>query len=175
MPQGKLEYSCGFSPSGCLGGFFIGIYKGDINMPGIQIVRGDGATVMPRGDVAQGMVFAVKNRDGGLGKVKYAAIGANGRLYSINLTNGELASSANRDSTTTILGKWKFDVTKCRRAQRDCTRREVRPGEVFVVKGGEKEYAHMGRVHRDRQGWLSIPLANQENHAIGEKGTGNVT
>lgn len=141
-------------------------------MPGIQIVRGATATTMPRGDVAQGMVFAVKNRDGRLG-TKYAAIGANGRLYSVNLTNGELASSANRNSSITLLGKWKFDVTKTRYG-RTCLRREVRPGEVFVVKGGEKEYAHMGRVHRDRQGWLSIPLANQENHAIGENGDGHV-
>lgn len=126
-----------------------------------------------REEVEQGQVFGVVNRDGEVG-THYAAIGANGRLYSVNLTNGALASSDNRSKLCRVLGKWKFRVTKSWAYERNTTRDEVKPGEVFVVEGGTKEYAHMGKITKDHDGWLSIPLANQQNHAYTENGDSKV-
>lgn len=139
----------------------------------IQIVRGAAATHVRRDAVAQGQVFGVPNRAGRCG-TQYAAIGANGRHYSVNLSNGVLASSGNPTKNCKLLGKWKFNVTKARHLERNTTRSQVRPGEVFVVANGTKEYANMGRITKDHNGWLSIPLANQQNHAYTENGDSKV-
>lgn len=149
-------------------------------MPGIiRITRGAAAPKMTRGDVKQGLVFTVKRPDGRTGK-KYAAIGANGRMYSVNLDTSELASSGNRNSEVTLIGKWAFDVDRTykhgtNRVGQQMKRSAVRQGEVFSVKGGAKEYAHVGSITRARNGWLSVPLRNPENHAVSENGDSTVT
>lgn len=145
-------------------------------MPGIvRIVRGADAPTLTRGNVAQGMIFSVVN-----GKNNYAAIGHNGRMYSLNLATGELASSANENSQVTLRGKWVFNVDRnfrygVNRVGQLTTRSDVRPGEVFRVKDGADDYAHMGRINRDKNGWLSVPLARPTNHAVTTKGDSHVT
>jgi hypothetical protein len=142
-------------------------------MPNIvTIVRGADAPTMPRGDVRQGMVFQVKG-----GEKRYAAIGVNGRAYSLNLNTGEMASSNNHNSTAIIIGKWAFDLDRTYRpgVGRQCQRSEVTTGEVFTVKGGQDEYVHLGRTSKAQDGWLSIPLARQHNHAVTRRGDSMVT
>lgn len=142
------------------------------------ITRGSTAPTMPRGDVSQGLVFAYKKRDGRFGK-QYAAVGNNGRSYSVTLANGTLASTSNRDSMATIQGKWKFDVNReyvrGTRVGATMRRSEVKPGEVFVVTGKTEEYAHLGNIDKDHNGWLSVPLARQHNHAVAKNGESTVT
>ncbi len=142
-------------------------------MPNIvRIVRGTAAPTMPRGDVRQGMAFQIKG-----GSKKYAAIGVNGRAYSLNLDTGELASSSNRTALATIIGKWAFSLDRTYRAGvgRQCRRDAVQVGEVFQVKNGRDEYVHLGRTSRAQNGWLSIPLARQHNHAVTVRGDSTVT
>lgn len=136
----------------------------------INIVRGATAPVMPRRDVPVHAVFAVKQRDGRLGK-NYAAIGHNGRNYSVSMQTGEVASTSNDDRRVQLTGSWAFAVTRrptYRQVER--LRSEVKMGEVFKVRGGTDEYVHLGRIRKDRNGWLSVPLARQQNHAIAENG-----
>lgn len=142
-------------------------------MPKINITRGAGAKKMRREEVPNGAVFAVANREGRLG-VNYAAIGMNGRMYSVNLKTGELASSSNDDKNVTLTGKWSFGLKLSPRVTRVCVRSEVRPGELFKVHGKEKVYAHMGRITRDHTGWLSIPISNTDNHAFTTNGKSHV-
>ena len=142
-------------------------------MPNIvTIVRGATAPTMPRGEVHQGMVFQIKG-----GTKAYAAIGVNGRAYSLNLATGELASSNTRTSTAVILGKWAFDLDRTYRpgVGRCCQRSEVKVGEIFVPKGKTEEYVHLGRTSKAQDGWLSIPLARQHNHAVSRNGHTMVT
>lgn len=142
----------------------------------ITIVRGDAAPTMSRGDLPTGAVFSVKGRNGRLGK-RYANMGHNGRAYSVNLDTRELASSGNFDTNCTLIGKWEFKVDRTHKrgvTGRQCARSEVRPGEIFVVKGKDTEYAHLGRIEKDLRGWLSIPLARQHNHAVTRNGDSSV-
>lgn len=149
-------------------------------MPGIvTITRGDAAPVLTRAGVAPGMVFSVKRQDGRLGR-KYASIGKNGRMYSVNIDTGELASSGNGTSNVTLAGKWKFDLDRnfrygANRIGQRMLRSEVKQGEVFTVDGGAREYAHLGRISRDKNGWLSVPLDNTDNHAVTKNGDSHVT
>ncbi len=144
-------------------------------MPAINIVKGAKATSLRREDVKPGQVFAMRERTGKLGK-NYAHIGMNGRMYSVNLTTGELSSSQNDDREVVLTGSFVYNVNRkpAPNVARACRRSEVRSGEVFHVEGKDTLYAHLGTVERDRQGWLSVPLARTENHAIARNGNGHV-
>lgn len=144
-------------------------------MPKLMITRGPSAVSVTREAVPTFATFAVKNREGRLGQ-EYAHIGVNGRCYAVNLDSRELASSENRRKNVTLTGKWEFDVTRmpAHRTTR-MTRSQVRPGDVFVVDGKATEYAAIGSVNKDRDGWLSVPLMRPQNHAIAENGDSRVT
>lgn len=141
-------------------------------MPTLMITRGPSATTVRREDVPTFATFAIKNRDGRLGK-EYLHVGCNGRAYAVNATTRELASSENYDKSVILTGRWEFDVTRSN-TTRAMRRSQVRPGDVFVVQGNTTEYAAMGAVHKDRTGWLSVPLDRPQNHAIATNGDTNV-
>jgi hypothetical protein len=141
----------------------------------VNITRGPTAVSKRRDQVPFGLVFAVKDRSGKLG-TNYASIGANGRLYSINLGSRELASSSNPDKTVTLTGTWRMGVTMLPSyRQRKMLRSEVAVGEIFKVEGGTREYAHIGKIAKDKRGWLSVPLDNTDNHAVTKNGDSHVT
>jgi hypothetical protein len=143
-------------------------------LPSLTIVRGPNATSVRRSAVPTFALFAVKNRDGRLG-TEYAHIGCNGRAYAVNLDSAELASSENMNKQVTLTGKWAFDVTRLLDGREfEITRSQVRPGDVFRGPRGT-EYAAIGAVNKDRQGWLSVPMNNPDNHAIAENGDTRVT
>lgn len=141
----------------------------------VNIVRGAAAPTLKRGDVKPGMVFMIKDR----GTKQYAHIGHNGRAYSVNIRTQELSSSDNDASTAVLLGTWKFNVDRTYRRDtrigQAMKRSQVAPGEVFMVKGGEREYAHLGSVTKAVNGWLSVPLDNTDNHAVTRNGDSSVT
>lgn len=150
--------------------------KGRYIMGMVSITRGKTAPTLHRGDVKQGQVFAVVGREGKYG-TDYASIGANGRFYSVNLKTGEVASTSNSDSTVGLTGKWEFEINEAPAPSvtRECRRSEVRAGEVFKVKGqSEQLYFHLGTISRAMNGFLSVPLARTENHAVTRNGNSRV-
>lgn len=136
-------------------------------MPAVNITRTNAPSVARR-EVAAGAVFATRDRQGRLG-TNYAAIGHNGRWYSVNLATSALASSSNGDKQVVLTGKFKYNITREAAVVRRCRRSEVRSGEVFIGSGGSNElYAHVGTVDKARNGFLSLHLNGPMNHAIAE-------
>jgi hypothetical protein len=130
---------------------------------------------MARSAVTPGQVFAIRGRGGKLGK-NYAHVGTNGRMYSVNLEAGELSSSSNNDKNVVITGKYQYKINRkpVPNVVRECRRSEVRSGEVFHVNGHDTLYAHMGTIDHALEGFLSVPLARTENHAITRNGNSRV-
>lgn len=97
-----------------------------------------------RADVKVGQVFRVRNRSGARGTETYAAIGRNGKHFSVNLRTGALASTKRGDRPVTLVGTFKYNTMISPTATRETTRGQVREGEVFRVKGGTRLYGHIG-------------------------------
>lgn len=146
----------------------------------VNITRGSAAPKVSREDVKPGQVFSLRRKDGKMG-MNYAHIGMNGRLYSINVRTGELASSRNSGKEVVLTGTFKYTLSKVAApgVVRECRRSEVKSGEYFTpMIDGEasgKVYLHLGRVQLAREGFLSVPLDNTENHAIGKNANGRVS
>lgn len=139
-------------------------------MPAINITKGASAVTLTRRDVKPGQVFASRTQSGKLG-MNYGHLGtdtASGRMYSINLKTGELSASSRGDKSVVLTGSYKYVVnnTPTPSVVRTCRRSEVKSGEAFHVNGKDTLYAHMGSVRLATQGFLSVPLARTENHAI---------
>lgn len=145
-------------------------------MPKINLTRGASAVTVRRDKVAPGQIFAMVGRDGKLGR-NYAHIGMNGRMYSVRLDTGELSSSDNDGRNVTVVGSFKYTLSK--KAQpgvvRECRRSEVRSGEYFQSNAGDRIYMHLGAVSHDHTGFLSVPLDNTENHAVAKNANGRVS
>lgn len=147
-------------------------------MPAIVISKGANAVTLTRRDVKPGQVFAMRGRDGKLGK-NYGHVGDNsttGRMYSINIQTGELSASSRGDREVVLTGAFKYVVNNnpTPSVERECRRSEVRSGEAFHVKDKDTLYAHIGTIAQDTDGWLSVPLARTENHAVTSKGSSRV-
>lgn len=144
-------------------------------MPTITITRGPTAPKLTRGELKSGMVFSYLI-DGKPGKKQYAAIGTNGRQYSVNLASGEVASSNKPEREVVLTGVWEFVINRkpAPTVLRECRRSEVRSNEVFHVVGKPTLYAHVGRITRAMDGFLSVPLAKTENHAVTRNGNSRV-
>jgi hypothetical protein len=97
-----------------------------------------------RADVAVGTVFQVRNRSGAQGTKTYAAIGSNGKNFSIDLANGQLASTKKADRQVKTVGSFHYELTVNPTSQDVRKRSQVKEGEVFHVKGGTKLYGHAG-------------------------------
>lgn len=134
-----------------------------------KIARGPSAVVISRKDVQPGQVFARKLANGRMGK-NYAHIGSNGRMYSVNVASGELSSSDNYADANlvTLMGVYEYRINRepLPAVVRACRRSEVREGEVFHVVGKDTLYAHLGEIEHDMEGFLSVPLARTQNHAV---------
>lgn len=99
---------------------------------------------LTRADVAVGQVFEVHNRSGARGTKTYAAIGKNGKNFSINLANGMLASTKNGNRPVKPVGSFEYVVNVDPDSTDVRKRSQVKEGEVFKVKGGTKIYGHAG-------------------------------
>jgi hypothetical protein len=172
----RLSYSRFFMPTYSQ---VSNLNRKEIKMPAINIDKGKDATVMTRGAVMPGQVFAVKGRDGKLG-TNFGHIGTcgrTGRMYSVNLKTGELSSSTKATSSVVLTGTYQYTINRnpAPSVVRDCRRSDVRSGEAFHVKGKDVLYAHLGRITLDAEGFLSVPLARTENHAVTRNGNSNVS
>jgi hypothetical protein len=155
-------------------------------MPNLNITRGPTAPRLTRGHVTAGQVFRTFKRDGSLGRKEYAAIGENGRSYSVNLASRELAGTAKKDRQVQVIGKWQMKETLSRalrdgtdvvkladgsrlKAVRRTTRGDVKGNELFVaadMSAASTVYAHVG-TRKDGK-VLSLNTKNG-NHAITSK------
>lgn len=137
-----------------------------------------------RKTVKAGQVFAViiENKPG---KKRYAAIGHNGRWLSMNLENGELSSTSKGDKKVLPVGKYDFSfnlnnmdaATRLPKVTKTVKRSEVKSGEIFVVKGQESQYVHLGTLNRDGKGtrFCSMRVGSGENdYATTDNGNSNV-
>jgi len=116
-------------------------------MPTINVSRTQ--NTLPRtsrGRLTPGQLFA-KVIDGKVSTQNYAALGKNGKFYSINLANGELASATNPDAAVAVTGKFTWALTRVPSgAVRTCRRDAIKNGELFIVRGGNNLYGHLGRL-----------------------------
>lgn len=129
-------------------------------------VRRETAPVLTRGHVKPGQVFNVKRRDGTWSKTKYACIDNNGRFYSMRITqDGDmlLAATDNTKSAVRVVGKWELKATLYRNGDRKVTTRgRVTDGQLYSVKGGNKTYAHVGKLN---SGKFFSMILNADDHA----------
>lgn len=127
----------------------------------VKITRDGGKLpAKTRGEVKPGEVFQVLDKQGRAQRGRYAHLGTNGKKYSVNLGNGNMASTKNAKSRVTIVGKFDYDVKRYPQAQvRNTTRDAVRDNEVFVV--GDDPAAMYLHVDRKRDGsWFSVNLVS---------------
>ena len=119
-------------------------------MPAVTVSRKNNTTPkVRRNQVTTGQVFA-KIIKGDVSRKLYAALGSNGKHYSVNLQTGELASTTKETSQVAVVGTFKAKITRelDRSQYRQRLRNEVRNGELFMVKGdsSNKIYGHLGRL-----------------------------
>ena len=145
-------------------------------MPAINITKGANAVSLTRKDVKPGQVFARRKRDGKLG-TNYGHVGSdNGVMYSVNLTTGDVSSTTSGDKEVVLTGTFQYVINNnpTPSVVRECRRSEVKSGEAFHVRGKEVLYAHLGAISMAMNGFLSVPLARTENHAVTRNGNGRV-
>ena len=141
-------------------------------MPRINVERKRvGMATVARKDVKPGQVFALVKRDGSLSDKHYLAIGNNGKFMSVNLGNGELASTDNGTSRVAVVGKGQLHVTHSHE-HHETTRRALRGNEVFRAKGNGREssYAALGRLTNGK--WASLNLNDpfDRDYAVTDNG-----
>lgn len=137
------------------------------------------APSVTRGDVAPGQIFSYVDNAGKVSDKRYGAVGRNGRLLSLNMASGELASSPNADRAVKILGAYKLkvkftgsevvvdpaDLVVPETAGVTKLRSQVADGEVFRVKGGDTMYVHLGVLNKGVEPkYCSLPLNGDPNN-----------
>jgi len=118
-----------------------------IKMPTVNVSRTqNNLPRTTRGRLTPGQLFA-KVIEGKVSTKGYAALGKNGKFYSINLANGELASATKPDAAVAVIGKFTWELSRVPAgAVRTCRRDQVKNGELFIVRGGNNLYGHLGRL-----------------------------
>jgi hypothetical protein len=102
-----------------------------------------------RGSIPFGVVFAHTDRSGAPKTKRYANLGKGTKLFSVNLSNGELASSPlSKDGDKVVVtGKFNFVATILDgRHYTATTRGALAVGDVFTTKDGGSEYVHLGNL-----------------------------
>lgn len=120
-----------------------------------------------RSDVKPGDVFRVYTNTSGagsLGSALYGAVGKNGKLYSMNMSSGEVASTANPETRVKVVGSYKLIQTlDAVRNHRNTVRAGMTTDDLFKVKGGKKLYANLGRLNDGR--FIAINVQSRD-HAV---------
>lgn len=123
--------------------------------------EGSGYPVSNRDTLKPGTVFRAYLKSGP-GRNIYVSLGSNGRAYSVNLGNGELASTSKTTKKVYIAGKAQIQASYWPHSDRtETTRGAVRSGQLFVVKGHETVYMHLGSLNDGR--FCSVNLSDPLN------------
>lgn len=150
----------------------------------VQVKRETLKTVA-RDQVGTGQLFRAVKRDGSLGANTYMSLARNGRQLSLNIGNGNLASSDNDTRPVSVVGSAKIDMhgvtldpnSKRFVTKRETTRGEVATGEVFRVKGKDTLYVHLGELTlgRDVPKLAALRIGSGEDtYAVTAKRSKNV-
>lgn len=145
-------------------------------MPRIQqTVSRSTLKTVARSAVLTGQVFRVMIK-GVMGKKTYIALGHNGKSFSINTANGELASTSKKDKAVTVVGKAIFRTQPFDPlAQgRVATRGTLGNSDVFKVNGGEKTYLNLGKLKDGRYVSVNAGKAMGEDYAVTDNGRSEV-
>lgn len=139
-------------------------------MADVRIERSKtGMARIRRDAVKPSQVFqkVVDAKTGKLGNKLYGAIGRNGKLFSLDLESGELASTSKGASLVVVVGKFVIQTKDYALAdQRRTTREQVATNEVFKVKGGSEKYANMGTLTDGRDASLNLADPFNDNYAV---------
>lgn len=104
-----------------------------------------------REDVTFGQVFKRYNSSNVLGDKAYGSIGNNGRMYSINLDNGEVAAADDGSARVKVVGSFVVNGTvNPKGSATPNTRGRLATTAMFKVKGGKKMYANLGQLNDGR-------------------------
>lgn len=144
-------------------------------MTKVVIKRSANQATTHRGDVKAGQVFALVKKDGTVSKKLYAAVGNNGKLFSVNLDTGALASTADENRKVAVIGKFVVETRYVSRyEQKSVARSQVKSGEIFHAKGKDTPYLSLGTLSDGR--WASINMKNpmNDNYAVGNNGDAQV-
>ncbi len=135
-----------------------------------------GMTTVARSEVKTGDIFQLVKKDGSLGEKTYVHVGHNGRDYSFNIANGELASTKTPAKRVTVVGKAQIE-TNYFKSQSQWVwklRRDVKSGEIFQVKGGDSRYAGMGNLKDGRLASKNLNNPSDDDYAVTENGNSRV-
>lgn len=141
-------------------------------MPKVNVTRTKTATkTIARRDVKTGQVFQLVRKDGSFGDKLYAALGHNGKWFSVNLGNGELSSTDNGASKVAVVGKISISTKLFHTDERrETTRAGVKTHELFRSKTGSKTYAHMGTLSDGRFASVNMEDPYNDNYAVSDNG-----
>lgn len=118
-----------------------------------------------RDAVKAGEVFQVVMKNG-LGRKTYGALGTNGKNLSINLDNGELASTSKKDKKVIVVGKFTIRTTALSFPGTPTTRGALGNSDIFRVKGGETVYLNLGRFSDGRYVSVAMGKALGDDYAV---------
>lgn len=112
-----------------------------------SVTRAAGLTPVRRDAVKAGEIFQVLLK-GVPGRNHYGALGHNGKSFSINLGNGELASTGKMDKKVVVVGKFSVKTSALDLAGKETTRGALKNNAVFRAKGEGKEsiYLNLGKL-----------------------------
>jgi hypothetical protein len=135
-----------------------------------------GMATVARSAVKTGDIFQLVKKDGSLGSKTYVHVGRNGRDYSFNIENGELASTKNPSKRVTVVGKAQIETNyfKSQSQWVEKLRRDVRSGEIFQVKGGDSRYAGMGRLTNGSFASKNLNDPSDDDYAVTDNGNSRV-
>lgn len=114
-----------------------------------------------RGSLPFGVVFSHVDNTGSPKTTRFANLGKGTKLFSVNLTNGELSSSPVSKEDTEVIVTGQFDVVATiARDYATTTRGALAVGDVFSAKAMGSEYVHMGTLSDGR--FLALNLDSQD-------------
>lgn len=114
-----------------------------------------------RSDVTFGQLFRRYDNNGRLGEKLYGSIGNNGRFYSINMGNGEIAAADDGSARVKVVGTFTINASVASKSSaQPSTRGRLTTNDLFRVKGGKKIMANLGRLNDGR--YVSLNMASHD-------------
>lgn len=133
------------------------------------VARSAGLTSVRRDAVKAGEIFQVLIK-GAVGRNYYGALGHNGKSFSINLANGELASTQNMDKAVVVVGKFSIKTSALDLSGKETTRGALKNDAVF--RKGETNYLNLGRLSSGKLVSINMAKPFGEDYAASSKPDG---
>jgi hypothetical protein len=127
-----------------------------------------------RDTLKTGQIFRNVLRDGKTGKKLLGHIGYNGKAVSLNLQNGDVATSANQTRRVVPVGTFSIETEFSAVADRaEASRSALSTNDLFQVKeDGGAVYANLGRLNSGD--YIALNLTSMD-YAVGHNASKRVT